>query len=366
MSELDARVESLRARGVEVVDPRQTYVGAEVDLDRIHPGSVLHPGVRLQGARTLLAPGAEVGTEGPVTVRDAVLGTGASVASGFVHGAVLLDGASLGGSCHVRQGTLLEEQASTAHAVGLKHTILLSFVTLGSLINFCDCLMAGGTSRTDHSEVGSGYVHFNFTPWGERGDKATPSLVGDVVRGVFLRERRIFLGGQGGLVGPRSIAYGTVAGAGQVLRRDVKEGKLVVEAPRAVSRKLARGFLDSAAPRRKRNVQYLAQLVALRAWYVDVRRPRAEGVTTDVVEAAVEVLDLALAERHKRLSSFLVERGETVPDLDLSGLPECPLQLGPGGPDHVSWVRALSDEDRARAWTWLQATADEAAERLSA
>ena len=121
----------------------------------------------------------------------------------------------------MREGTLLEERASTAHCVGLKQTILLSFATLGSLINFCDVLMAGGTSRRDHSEVGSGFIHFNFTPWGQAGDKATASLVGDVVGGVFLDRRRIFLGGAGGMIGPRSVGYGSIAGAGQVLRRDV-------------------------------------------------------------------------------------------------------------------------------------------------
>src|SRR5690606_1997997 len=130
--------------------------------------------------------------------RDSALARGAAVASGYVEGAVLLREAKLGANAHVRPGTLLEELASTAHAVGLKQTVLLAYVTLGSLINFCDCLMAGGTSRSDHSEVGSGFIHFNFTPWGERGDKATPSLIGDVVRGVFLRERRIFLGGLAG------------------------------------------------------------------------------------------------------------------------------------------------------------------------
>jgi UDP-N-acetylglucosamine/UDP-N-acetylgalactosamine diphosphorylase len=85
----------------------------------------------------------------------------------------------LGG--HVREACLLEEQANGAHCVGLKHTILFPFVTLGSLINFCDCLMAGGTSRKDHSEVGSSYIHFNFTP---EGDKTTASLIGDVPRGT--------------------------------------------------------------------------------------------------------------------------------------------------------------------------------------
>lgn len=78
--------------------------------------------------------------------------------------------------------------------MGLKQTILFPFVTLGSLINFCDVFMAGGTSRRDHSEVGSSYIHFNYTP---RGDKATPSLVGDVPRGVMLNKEPFFSGDRG-------------------------------------------------------------------------------------------------------------------------------------------------------------------------
>ena len=128
----------------------------------------------------------------------------------------------MGLGAHLRAGCILEEQASGAHCVGLKQTILFPFVTLGSLINFCDILMTGGTSRKNHSEVGSSYIHFNFTPWGKSGDKATPSLVGDVVEGVFLDRKRIFLGGSGGMVGPCRVGYGSIAAAGQVLRRDVE------------------------------------------------------------------------------------------------------------------------------------------------
>ncbi len=53
----------------------------------------------------------------------------------------------MGLGAEVREGCLLEEETSGAHAVGLKQTILFPFVTLGSLVNFCDCLMAGGTGR---------------------------------------------------------------------------------------------------------------------------------------------------------------------------------------------------------------------------
>ena len=126
----------------------------------------------------------------------------------------------------VREGCILEEHASIAHTVGLKQTILFPFVTLGSLINFCDCLMAGGTGPKDHSEVGSSYIHFNFTP---NQDKATPSLIGDVPRGVMLNQRPIFLGGQGGMVGPLRLNYGITVAAGTILRKDeLRPDRLII------------------------------------------------------------------------------------------------------------------------------------------
>ncbi len=264
--DLEQRLTELVARGVRIVDPRQTYVDEHVALDRVCSGAILHPGTRLLGQRTFIATDAQVGREGPATINDGVLGPGAIVESGYVEGAVLLDRAKVGFGGHLRPGTLLEEEASTAHTVGLKHTILLSFVTLGSLINFCDCLMAGGTSRRDHSEVGSGFIHFNFTPWGERGDKATPSLIGDAIAGVFLRETRIFLGGASGLIGPTSVGYGSITAAGQVVRKAVKSGTLTLQPPRAIDIQHDPQRLDRVDPRRQRNLAYIAQLVALRAW----------------------------------------------------------------------------------------------------
>lgn len=357
---LEARLDGLAARGVRVVDPRQTWIAPDVEPGHLAPGCVLHPGARLQGGRTRLLPGAEVGTEGPATLVDTVLGEGARIASGYAEGAVLLEGASAGANAHLRPGTLLEEQASTAHAVGLKQTILLSFVTLGSLINFCDCLMAGGTSRRDHSEVGSGFIHFNFTPWGRKGDKATPSLVGDAVRGVFLREPRIFLGGSGGLVGPAHIGFGSLTAAGQVHRGDVGEGRLSATPLRPVDRPIDLRRLGASEPRASRNVEYLAQLAALRAWYRAARLPRARGdEERAVLEAAVEAIELCWRDRVKQLSSFLEERGEppfeaTPPD------PEepFPIAVSPDGEGHVSWVQSLPDDDVRRARTWLEAVAD--------
>lgn len=355
--QLEERLATLEAAGVELIDRRQIWVGPEVKLERIRPGVVLHPGTRLRGKRTYLAPKAEVGTEGPATVVDSVFGERATVASGFVSGAVLLRDANLGANAHVRPGTLLEEEACTAHAVGLKQTILMAFVTLGSLINFCDCLMCGGTSRRDHSEVGSGYIHFNFTPWGERGDKATPSLVGDVPRGVFLGENRIFLGGSGGLVGPAKVGFGTIVGAGQVLRRDVGENRLILTTGKDFDRELSRRHIDAVEPRASKNIAYIAQLLALRAWYQEVRLTRAVDSERPVLEAAVEVIDSAVTERRNQLDRFLQERNHPTISLTAAGAPPCPLKLEArklNDPEHIQWVKELPEAQKELGKCWLE------------
>jgi len=360
---LERRLTQLMRHGVQIVDPRQTWLADQVDPGRIQPGAVLYPGTRIQGARSWIGREARVGVEGPATLVDTVLDAHASVASGFVSRAVLLRGASLGGNAHVREGTLLEEEASTAHAVGLKQTILLGFVTLGSLINFCDCLMSGGTSRRDHSEVGSGYIHFNYTPWGERGDKATPSLVGDVPRGVFLRDRRIFLGGSGGLVGPASVGFGAIAAAGQVWRGELGENQLRLEPPRRIEREVVAGHTDRLRPRADKNVAYIGQLVALREWYRQVRLPRAQPDHRPVVEAAIENLDACISERNKQLNRFVQERGVGPIDLDVTDLAPCPLDVQGEPNEHVAWVHALSEEAVTVGTEWLQHVVERVLER---
>lgn len=292
--------------GVEIPNPLSVDVAPEVDSGRISSeGVTIHPGCRIRGARTTISAGVQLGTEGPVTLEDCWLGPGVELKGGSFRRSVFLAGASMGPGAQVREACLLEEEASGAHCVGLKQTILFPFVTLGSLINFCDCLMAGGTSRKDHSEVGSSYIHFNFTP---DGDKATASLFGDVPRGVMLDQPAIFLGGQGGAVGPLRLGFGTVVAAGSVLRRDVSaDGHLVIGAshPGGERERPPRTY-----PGLRRvvanNIVYLANLVALEQWYRHVRRPFfvAQPLGDLVYEGALEVLALAKRERVQRFTAL--------------------------------------------------------------
>jgi len=209
------------------------------------------------------------------------------------------------GAAQVRECCIMEEESSGAHNVGIKQTIIFPFVTLGSLINFCDSLISGGTGHRNHSEVGSSYIHFNFTP---NQDKATPSLIGDVPRGVMLNQPPIFLGGQGGLVGPSRIAFGSVLAAGTVFRRDSLEGgKLLLGG--VIRRKelpLHPGLYRNVRQKTNHNINYIANLIALKNWYRYLRSifSSGDGLREELIRSGIEILDRAVEERVKRLTAF--------------------------------------------------------------
>jgi UDP-N-acetylglucosamine/UDP-N-acetylgalactosamine diphosphorylase len=296
-------------KGVDIPNPLTLDIGDEVSVDRISgTGVALYPGSRIYGAKTVISAGVQLGKEGPVTVDDCQLGPKVELKAGYFNKSVFLEKANMSSGAHVREGCILEEEANGAHCVGLKQTILFPFVTLGSLINFCDCLMAGGTSRKDHSEVGSSYIHFNFTP---DGNKTTASLFGDVPRGVMLNQPAIFLGGQGGVVGPVRLGYGTVVAAGSVVRNDVTQDKKLIIAQAYPGKVI--DFIPHAYTNLSRiignNIIYLANLVALEQWYNHVRQPffKKQEFGTLIYAGALEKLALAKKERVSRLKALAVK-----------------------------------------------------------
>ncbi len=304
-SQSSTGVADLVRRGVEIPHPASVHVDASVNPDRIAPGVTLHPGTRLSGETLSIGTGSEIGKETPATVENCQVGRHVSLAGGFFSGSVFLDHVSIGSAAHIRPACLLEESATCGHAVGLKQTLLLPFVTTGSLVNFCDCAMAGGTSRSNHGEVGSSYIHFNFSP-GQ--DKATASLIGDIPRGVMLNQAPVFLGGQGGLVGPARIAYGTVVAAGSIVRKDIVEPDLLHALPHP---QIKTPFLPGRAPNHKRklrnNVLYIANLAALERWYARVREPwmSRDAGGDACCTGAREVLRAMRAERIRRVDQWL-------------------------------------------------------------
>lgn len=299
----------LTNKGVIIKHPESIFIDDDVILDNICSGAEIYPGCRIFGSTTYIGKGAKLGNEAPVTVKNSQLGDGATIAGGFIDNTTLLEGANAGDGFHSRPGTLLEEYAAVGHTVGLKQTILFPFVTTGSLINFCDILMSGGTSESNHSEVGSSYIHFNFTP---HQDKATASLVGDVINGVWLDKDPIFLGGQGGLVGPRRIAYGTVVGAGIILRRDViNEGMLISGSNVGNGRERPYNFklYGQIGGIITNCLEYIAQIRMLYIWYKEVR---ALYLPEQLLSGATKRIEQVFDERIKRLKQLVEKFKESI------------------------------------------------------
>ncbi len=370
------KVLALLEKGVTIPNPWTLDIADDVDVAKISAhGVVLHSGTRLRGASTVISAGCEIGAEAPMTLENCQLGPRVQLKGGVATQAVFLAGANLGSGAQVRGGSILEEEASGAHTVGLKQTILFPFVTLGSLINFCDALMAGGTSRKHHSEIGSSYIHFNFTP---DGDKTTASLFGDIPRGVLLNQPPIFLGGQGGAVGPVMTGFDVVVGAGSVLREDLGDGELIVpEVVSGIRRPNARRRYTRLATTLEKNVAYIASLIALDAWYRYARAPffATQEFGELILAGAHRQLAAGIEERSKRLVA-LIEKVDTtdaegaelrslsktlisgISDIESTApatLIDYLAQRANGGDDYLTSIQAIPPEQAQAATQWLDA-----------
>ena len=294
------RIAALAARGVDVWGPERVYVAADVPLENIEPGASLI-NVTLSGPETCVGRRSRIGVSGLARVESCQIGRDVELGAGSFQNATLLDSVRVRGFAEIREGTLLEEHVDIAHSVAFKNTVLTATVVTGSLINYCDLFMSGGTSRKDHSEVGSGAVHFNFDP---RGDKWS-SMIGDAT-GVLLRSAPIFVGGNSGLVGPVAVDFGAVVAAGSIVRRNVGPNCIHVEAMRS---QLAQPFDPERYTRLGGKFIQTARLVgalqALDAWYEQVRLAFAADYEKTLHHAARRQIEHHIAERALRLRRII-------------------------------------------------------------
>lgn len=388
---LNNKIIALMKKGVRIPCPYSVEIGEDVDANRISGyGVVLHSGTKLFGGQTTIGSSVILGYESPLTAVNCQIAAGAELRGGSCRDSLFLEGVSVASGAQVREGCILEEGVRIGHNVGLKQTILFPFVTLGSLINFCDCMMAGGTSRKNHSEVGSSYIHFNYTP---NQDKATPSLIGDVPRGVMINQPPVFLGGQGGLVGPVRIGFGTVVRAGTIVRKDsLGEGKLIGSGESFQDKVLSRAGVHGNVERKVwNNIHYLASLLALRQWYFHVRRLffRAREFGKEMDQGASDKLETALLERLQRLREF-VESAAAHPFVQKIRWPELVIcfsskieektaererdafigviekRILREGPDYIRVIQGLLPKEAALGTEWLQTVLDDIVKRASA
>ena len=299
------RVAALRKAGVVVWGAERVFIGPEVAIDRIEPGAVLMNAV-IRGPETAIGAQSKVGISGTSLLVNSQVGREVELGAGSYRNTTLFDRVKIRGFAEMRQGTVLEEEAEVGHNVGLKHTFLTVGVVAGSCINFCDALVTGGSSRRDHSEIGSGAIHFNFDPHGDK----FGSLIGDAT-GLLLRGRRIFIGGNSGIIAPVHVGFGAVVAAGSFVRKDVEEGRMYVGDSEARPSQDAMGFDPDVYYDLRRKFLSTAELCgslhALEMWYQRVRVPFTTGLERVLCESATRNIRIHIEHRAKELDNVMVK-----------------------------------------------------------
>jgi UDP-N-acetylglucosamine/UDP-N-acetylgalactosamine diphosphorylase len=296
------RLRQLRERGVVILDPARVYVAPDVPLDNIEAGAILMNAM-IFGRETMIGRGSVLGLGGNVTLTDCQLGRDVELTSGYAESVTLLDKVKVRGYAELRGGTLMEEESEGAHTVGFKMTIFAPFVVAGSCINYCDVYMAGGSSRQYHSEIGSGAIHYNFDPAGDK----WASLLGDVPRGVFLRQHLIFIGGQTQVIAPVKIDYGAVVIAGSPVRRTVEADTLYAEThPEIKMPSYFQRPYGALFPKFQQAAEYIGNMQALFAWYGLVRHRLArDPFEARLFQAGLRQVESHIRERINRLEKII-------------------------------------------------------------
>lgn len=294
--------QALIDKGVILHAPASSLV-ADLDPERIEAGVEIFPGSSVVGSRTLLGAGTRLGRAGGGWFEDLQAGRQVEVFGGFCQDCVLLDRVRIRGQAELRFGTLLEEASSAAHHVGLKMAVLLPRVTLGSLVNLADVLVAGGRGGPDFTEIGSVFALYNYSPQGDK----WASRFGDVPEGVFLRSPRIFVGGQAQIVSPVHIGYGSVVAAGGGLRHDLPAGRLAAEAAPVLDRDFDPARYGPLHRKLLRSAELIGNLAALCDWYDAVRIPLAAGdpLRAELFRAARRQIEAGARERVARLDALV-------------------------------------------------------------
>ena len=322
---------NLLERGVHIPDLNLVHITRDVKLENIAPGCTIYPFVRITGSKTQIHSGARIGARGPVDLENSligknavigdlgqvtlidtvvgpksVLGAGVAEQAVFLGKETMINDFTTGYGFRVRKGSLYEEDASSAQHTDTKMTILFPWTTLGSDINFCDALLAGGTGPElgSFSEVGSGTIHFNYSI---RGDKATASLFGDVFQGVFLDQERLFIGGNNSLLGPVKANFGTMTAAGARIKGKLPKGLNYGHSLPKGTVDYDAGIFSGVSGIVKNQVNVLAELTALANWYKQVRINCAAQAPEQkfLYESGLCMIELNYQERLHQLNRYV-------------------------------------------------------------
>lgn len=190
--------------GVTIVDPRSTYIDAEVAIGR---DSVILPGCLLQGATTVGAR-AVIGPYAHIVA--GAIGDGCRVAQSVIEQARMDEGSEIGPFGHLRSGAHLGAGVHMGNFGEVKNSYLAPGVKMGHFSYIGDAQIG------ENVNIGAGTITCNYD-----GKRKQPTHIGD----------NVFIGSDTMLVAPVTIGDGARTGAGSVVTRDVPAHALVYGVP---------------------------------------------------------------------------------------------------------------------------------------
>lgn len=188
--------------GVEISDPRQTYIEPGV---RLAPGCRLHPGVFLRGDTEVTGP-SELGPY--ADINQSIIGSDVRISYSVLNGVEVGDGVTVGPFASLRPGTVLAPKAKIGTFVETKQT------KVGEEAKIPHLSYIGDAEVGEKANVGAGSITCNYD-----GIQKHRTVIG----------ADSFIGSDTMLVAPVEIGARAWTGAGSVINRDVPPGALAIE-----------------------------------------------------------------------------------------------------------------------------------------
>jgi len=194
----------------------------------------------------------------------------------------------------------------------------------------------------------------------------------------MLNQRPIFLGGQGGMVGPCRLGFGITVAAGTIIRKDEpRSGRLIFGgAGKGGNVPYEPGNFRIGKRIISNNIYYIANLIALKQWYLKVRRAFvAPRFPEALLNGLTGKVSLAITERINRLEAVCLKKTEagwselkeflscSPSNPDNAEYMEAFLEtvhkgIASGGKDYIGVIQGLDPTDSAGGTRWLQGIVD--------
>lgn len=195
--------------GVTLIDPKTTYIEADVEIAR---DTVIEPNTYIKGNTTI---GEDVVIGIGSTITDSELADGVEIKQSVIEGSVVGKGTDVGPHSHLRKDTVLGENVHIGNYVEVKKS------TVGDHTKAGHHTYIGDAEVGQHVNIGCGVVFANYN-----GKVKNKTIVGD----------HSFVGSNANLVAPVELGKRTFVAAGSTITEAVPENALGIARARQVNK----------------------------------------------------------------------------------------------------------------------------------